>query len=611
MPETRTPRVRPESLARREILSARGTVNASGVLRQLIIIQFKRSISRELRPCWNWRRPYDGRRSAFRTSGVIPAYNPCPPGYVWNDDLGRCVSNPPPPCPPGYFRNKLGVCVTMPTIPCPSGETRCDGQCVNLDSDVDNCGFCGNSCAKGKTCLKGVCECPSGETNCSGVCTDLNSDSNNCGSCGSTCQQGYGTCCGGRCCPEGYGTCCNGQCCPDPYFCCGSSCCSNGELGNGPQACCNGSCQPQDDQHCGFSCESCGGGQTCQLDPSTGYRSYSCLCPNGETLCNSTCVDINSDPNNCGNCGNTCGAGTCQAGACMCDGILCSQGQPCCNGFCMMAELPNPFLAGGGSSNYTLINNCQSIFPPNDANNNGLTVSFTAGAQGIVSSNGFSFQLNTTTTNTSASNRCNASTNLCQCPSPSGVCWMQYVITVTGNQAAAFIQYFDNAGILYGSNNSPPIYDNLPQANSLPANWTLSITLSNDNDGNVSGYMLSVLDDAGQTMGSVETGVTPGFELPTFAPNATTPVLVPIMGVSAVLAGIPGCTPQCCQDAGFTSGGGNINYDSANSQLCFQGNQTCSNVAEFWNAACEQAVNVNYGAIPCCGSSITQTVSLT
>ena len=519
----------------------------------------------------------------------------CPSGSAWCSDLQQCVSLS---CPSGSKRPPGGICNPCICLACPpgtspvsgrspangcpckaecgEGQTACGGVCTNLGSDPYNCGKCGNSCAKGKTCLKGICQCPSGETNCSGVCTDLNSDSNNCGSCGSTCQQGDGTCCGGRCCPEGYGTCCNGQCCPDPYFCCGSSCCSNGELGNGPQACCDGSCQPQDDQHCGFSCELCIGGQTCQLDPSTGYRSYSCLCPNGETVWN---------------------------------GILCSQGQPCCNGICMKAELPNASF--GGSTNYTLINNCQSIFPPNAESNNGLTVSFRAGPQGIVSSNGFSFQLNTTTANTSATNPCNASTNLCQCPSPSGVCWMQYVITVTNNQASAFIQYFDNAGILYGSNNSPPIYDNLPQANSLPANWELVITLSNDNDGNVNGYTLSVLDDAGQTMGSVETGITPGFELPTFAPNAATPVLVPIMGVSAVLAGIPGCQPQCCQDAGFTSGGGNITYDSANSQLCFQGNQTCLNVAEFWLGACEQAFNVNYGAIPCCGSSISQTVSLT
>jgi chitodextrinase len=64
----------------------------------------------------------------------------------------------------------------------------------------------------------------------------------------------------------------------------------------------------------------CGALDQCHLagacDPSNG-RCTSPLNPAGGTLCASACVDINSDPANCGACGNACGAGqTCSAGAC-------------------------------------------------------------------------------------------------------------------------------------------------------------------------------------------------------------------------------------------------------------------------------------------------------
>jgi len=42
----------------------------------------------------------------------------------------------------------------------------CDGQCVNTQTDEDNCGGCGIVCPQGKTCTDGRCECPPGEPNC-------------------------------------------------------------------------------------------------------------------------------------------------------------------------------------------------------------------------------------------------------------------------------------------------------------------------------------------------------------------------------------------------------------------------------------------------------------
>ena len=48
---------------------------------------------------------------------------------------------------------------------CASGEADCGGICVDLDSDEDNCGACGNPCAFDEICVAGECvECEPGQT---------------------------------------------------------------------------------------------------------------------------------------------------------------------------------------------------------------------------------------------------------------------------------------------------------------------------------------------------------------------------------------------------------------------------------------------------------------
>jgi hypothetical protein len=42
---------------------------------------------------------------------------------------------------------------------CPQGQSRCDGQCVDLQTDVDHCGACGQLCLSG-ACFRGRCEPP-------------------------------------------------------------------------------------------------------------------------------------------------------------------------------------------------------------------------------------------------------------------------------------------------------------------------------------------------------------------------------------------------------------------------------------------------------------------
>ena len=86
-------------------------------------------------------------------------------------------------CPPGF------ICDNKRCI-CPTGLTACNGECVDLQSDPDNCAACGLTCTGGSVCSSGVCACPEGTTKCSGMCLDVTSDVNNCGACGVVCPSG-------------------------------------------------------------------------------------------------------------------------------------------------------------------------------------------------------------------------------------------------------------------------------------------------------------------------------------------------------------------------------------------------------------------------------------
>jgi hypothetical protein len=84
-------------------------------------------------------------------------------------------------------------------------QAECDGVCIPVSMDPDNCGGCGVVCEAGDVCSGGKCvdsqTCPPGMTACDRRCTDMFWDSDHCGRCENSCGEGTG-CVGGQCRPQ-------------------------------------------------------------------------------------------------------------------------------------------------------------------------------------------------------------------------------------------------------------------------------------------------------------------------------------------------------------------------------------------------------------------------
>ncbi len=242
-------------------------------------------------------------------------------------------------------------------------DTCCDGVCVNTKNDKNNCGTCGNACLDGKVCMNNTCvaseeACSDGQEWCNGECVNVQSDAKHCGDCSTRCKDGE-SCQSGKCaagCAPNYTLVGDGKCvdtqrdsencggegivCGDNAYCADGSCsCRNGyfdcdsDMANGceSQVACDFPCEPTQ-QLCADSGTCCDAGTEC--------CGASC-CEAGSACCGGdTCLDVSTDPHNCGKCDKKCNANQiCESGECKDAEISCDteEGMIACWGECVQS----------------------------------------------------------------------------------------------------------------------------------------------------------------------------------------------------------------------------------------------------------------------------------
>jgi len=251
----------------------------------------------------------------------------------------------------------------MTAPPCATSfERSCDGVCVPIATDANNCGGCGIRCAAGQLCRVG--SCVNGMTMNDGSVPGI--DLGPPGACSPSCpstQRCCGTTCVNRSVPSGtdgrsdrsFMNCvsCGNACDPMTASACSGTACTCGTLGRPCAA--------------GQVCRNAGSGFTCQANCGL----LGGPCPGGTTCCGAgdeaMCINTDLDAFNCGRCGNTCPSGTaCSGGMCVatCGGAVCGAGELCCADTCVPADARNcgacgvtcsgedicgPSLFGGGT----------------------------------------------------------------------------------------------------------------------------------------------------------------------------------------------------------------------------------------------------------------------
>jgi hypothetical protein len=198
-------------------------------------------------------------------------------------------------------------------------QVLCNGRCVDPKTDDafcgatdgcgDNGGSAGTACTSGQTCTGGACQasCLPTQVLCNGRCVDPKTDNAFCGATDGCGDNGGSA---GTPCPDGQ-MCSNGTCsatCGSPLTKCTS--------GGGSTYCADTAHDPSNCGGCGTACSTAANAAvTCS--GSCGYA-----CHPGYADCNAEAndgceADTLTDENNCGGCGNVCGANQfCHNGTC-------------------------------------------------------------------------------------------------------------------------------------------------------------------------------------------------------------------------------------------------------------------------------------------------------
>jgi hypothetical protein len=249
----------------------------------------------------------------------------CPPGS-WRETFA-CVD---------------GACV--PQCKLESSRLDCDGLadngCETYKRNNNHCGACGNECSDpAKQCADQTgdgehfdCGCPADRLYCYGRCVDSKNDDVNCGGCFKFCDPTGG---GAPELANAYYGCGNGECgtlkCKARFADC------DGLTKNG--------CETHlvSDANCGACGNACPDGQACRVNDESGQ--IQCMCPPGLTYCEAgcsgdeckgVCVDLTSNPSHCGACGARCPSNVlsddhrhiCSYGTCT---MRCGDGYADCN----------------------------------------------------------------------------------------------------------------------------------------------------------------------------------------------------------------------------------------------------------------------------------------
>ena len=291
-------------------------------------------------------------------------------------------------CTSPYTLNN-GACV------CPSGTCDTGSTCVSTQTNMDNCGSCGNVCNTSKvshssnvTCTSGSCkatactspyalnngtcnDCVSGYCYSSGSCLSTQTDMNNCGSCGTVCNTSKVSHSSSVSCTSGS---CKATACTSPYTLSNGACvCPSGTCDTG-STCVSTQTDMSNCGSCGNVCDTskvshsstvtCTGGNceaTGCTSPYVLNSSGACVCASGYCDTGSTCVSTQTNMSNCGSCGNVCNtskvshssAVTCTGGSCK--ATACTSPYVLDNGACV--ECINDTHKCENSMYYTCTNN--------------------------------------------------------------------------------------------------------------------------------------------------------------------------------------------------------------------------------------------------------------